>query len=140
MVPRKAIQGWQARGGVILDPDGKTEHSFAWGLGIRTNNEAEWLALLQGLRFLQAKKLRKALIFGDSKHVISKIVNGYPSGAVRCRRLYNKVKSLWHHTYQPLHILRTNNKAADAMANIGATLAQGVYKQDGDPPSHIYIP
>ena len=98
------------------------------------------MALLQGLRFLQAKKLRKALIFGDSKHVISKIVNGYPSGAVRCRRLYNKVKSLWHHTYQPLHILRTNNKAADAMANIGATLAQGVYKQDGDPPSHIYIP
>ena len=127
-------------GGVILDPGGKIEHSFAWGLGIRTNNEAEWLALLQGLRFLQAKKLRKALIFGDSKHVISKIVNGYPSGAVRCRRLYNKVKSLWHHSYQPLHILRINNKAADAMANIGATLSQGVYKQDGDPPSHIYIP
>ena len=127
-------------GGVLLDPGGKIEHSFAWGLGNRTNNEAEWLALLQGLHILQAKNFRKVLIFGDSKHVISKLINGYPSGAIKCRRLYNKVKSLMHHSFQPLHILRMNNSAADAMANIGASLPQGVYKQDRDPPSHKYIP
>ena len=127
-------------GGVLLDPGGNIEHSFAWGLGNKTNNEAEWLALLQGLRILQAKSYRKVLLFGDSKHVISKLINGYPSGAIKCRRLYNKVKTLMHHSFEPLHILRINNSAADAMANIGASLPQGVYKQDGDPPSYKFIP
>ena len=126
-------------GGVLLNPGGNIEQSFAWGLGNRTNNEAEWLALLQGLQILQAKNYRKVLIFGDSKHVISKLINGYPSGAINCRRLYNKVKLLMHHSYEPLHILRINNSAADAMANIGASLPQGVYKQDGDPPLHKFI-
>ena len=127
-------------GGVLLDPGGNIEHSFAWGLGNRTNNEAEWLALLQGLLLLQAKNYRKVLIFGDSKHVISKLVNGYTSGAIKCRRLYNKVKTLMHHFFEPMHILRINNSAADAMANIGASLSQGVYKQDGDAPSYKFIP
>ena len=39
-------------GGVILDPRGETVKTFAWGLGHTTNNEAEWLALLQGLEML----------------------------------------------------------------------------------------
>ena len=127
-------------GGVLLDPGGNIEHSFAWGLGNKTNNEAEWLALLQGLQILQAKSYRKVLLFGDSKHVISKLINGYPSGAIKCRCLYNKVKSLMHHSFEPLHILRTNNSAADAMANIGDSLPQGVFNQDEDPPSYKFIP
>ena len=127
-------------GGILLDPGGNIEQSYAWGLGIRTNNEAEWLALLQGLQILRAKKYRKVLIFGDSKHVISKLINGYPSGAINCRRLYNKVKSLMLHSFEPLHILRNNNTAADKMANIGASLPQGVFKQEGFPPLHKHIP
>ena len=127
-------------GGVLLDPGGNIEQSFAWGLGNRTNNEAEWLALLQGLQMLRAKNYRKVLIFGDSKHVISKLINGYPSGAINFRRLYNKVKPLMLHSYEPLHILWTNNTVADKMANIGASLPQGVYKQDGNPPLHKFIP
>ena len=98
------------------------------------------MALLQGLQILQAKSYRKVLLFGDSKHVISKLINGYPSGAINYRRLYNKVKPLMHHSYEPLHILRINSSAADALANIGASLSQGIFKQDGDPPLHKFIP
>ena len=127
-------------GGILLDPGGNIEQSFTWGLGNRTNNEAEWLALLQGLQILQAKNYRKVFIFGDSKHVISKLINGYPSGAINCRRLYNKVKPLMLHSYEPLHILWINNSAADIMANMGASLPQGFYKQDGNPPFLKYIP
>ena len=134
------MDGLAGAGGVLLDPGGNIEHSFAWGLGNKTNNEAEWLALLQGLQILQAKSYRKVLLFGDSKHVISKLINGYPSGAIKCRRLYNKVKTLMHHSFEPLHILRINNSAADAMANIGASLPQGVFNQDEDPPSYKFIP
>ena len=97
------------------------------------------IASKRSLNFLHTP-YHKVLIFGDSKHVISKLINGYPSGAINCCRLYNKVKPLMHHSFEPLHILRINNSAADAMANIRASLPQGVYKQDGDPPSHKFIP
>ena len=132
--------GWQARGGDPFGSRRKHRTILCLGLGNRTNNEAEWLALLQGLQMLRVKNYRKVLIFGDSKHVISKLINGYPSGAIKCRRLYNKVKPLMLHSFEPLHILRNNNIAADKMANIGATLPQGVYMQDGYPPLHKHIP
>ena len=127
-------------GGILLDHGGHIEQTFAWGLGNRTNNEAEWLALLQGLQLLQDKNYQKVLIFGDSKHVISKLIYGYPLGAVNCRRLFNKANILMPKTYEPLHILRLNNSAADIMANMGASLPQGHYRQDGNPPILKYVP
>ena len=134
------VSGVAGVGGILLDPGGQIELDFAWGLGNKTNNEAEWLALLQGLQFLHSQNYRKVLIFGDSKHVISKMINGYPMGAVNCRRLYKKEKLLMHKSYKPLHILRINNSAADIMANLGASLPQGHYRQNGNSITHKHIP
>ena len=92
-------------GGILLDPGGQMEQRFAWGLGSRTNNEAEWMALLQGLQLIRDKKLRKVLIFGDSRHVIYKLINGYPTGAIKCRRLYKKAKLLMSQSFEVFHIL-----------------------------------
>ena len=117
------VSGVAGAGGILLDPGGQVEQRFAWGLGSRTNNEAEWMALLQGLQLIWDKKLRKVLIFGDSRHVIYKMINGYPSGDIKCRRLYKKAKQLLPHSSEFYHILRHNNKEADAMANIGARLS-----------------
>ena len=127
-------------GGILLDPGGYVEQTFAWGLGNRTNNEAEWLPLTQGLHLLSTKKLRKVLIFGDYKHVIYKLINGYPIGAVKCRHLFEKAKLLIPKSYEAFHILRHNNNAADSLANVGATLPQGHYSQDGKHPILKFIP
>ena len=127
-------------GGILLDPRGYVEQTFAWGLGSRTNNEAEWLALIQGLHLLRAKKLRKVLIFGDSRHVIYKLINGYPIGAVNCRRLYGKAKLLMPKSYEAFHILRHNNNAVDSLANVYATLQQGHYSQYGNHHILKFIP
>ena len=116
------------------------EQRFAWGLGYRTNNEAEWLALLQGLQLIRDKKLRKVLIFGDSRHVIYKLINGYPTEAIKCRRLYDKVKSLMSQSFEAFHILQENNSAADSLSNVGARLPQGHFSQDGNPPLLKHIP
>lgn len=35
--------------GIILDPKGQLETTYAWGLGNSTNNQAEAYALIQGL-------------------------------------------------------------------------------------------
>ena len=73
----KGNPGEAGAGGILLNPRGHVELTFTWGLGIRTNNEAEWLALIQSLHILKVKKIRKALIIGDSRHVIYKLINGY---------------------------------------------------------------
>ena len=48
--------GVAGAGGILVDPGGQVEQRFAWGLGSRTNNEAEWMALLQGLQLIRDKK------------------------------------------------------------------------------------
>ena len=116
------------------------ELTFTWGLGIRTNNEAEWLVLIQSLHILKVKKIRKALIIGDSRHVIYKLINGYITGAVNCRRLYGKATLLMSNNYEAYHILRHNNSAANNLANVGASFSQGQYSQDGNHRTIKFIP
>ena len=98
------------------------------------------MALIQGLHLLHNMKIHRVLIFGDSRHVIYKMINGYPSGAIKCRRLHGKSKLLMSNSYEIYHILRQNNTAADSMANVGASLPQGLYSLNGGQPSLNPIP
>ena len=126
--------------GILLDPRGHIEQTFAWGLGHRTNNEAEWLALLQGLQSLVSKNFHKIAIFRDSRHVILKMVNGYTTGSNNCHRLYDKAKPLMSKSYELFHILRINNPAVDALENMGASLQQGQFSLNGQAPYLKFIP
>ena len=132
--------GGRCGGGILLNPGGHVELTFAWGLGIRSNNESKWLALIQSLHILKVKKIRKALIIGDSRHVIYKLINGYITGAVNFRRLYGKAMLLMSSNYEAYHILCHNNSAADSLANVGASFSQGQYSQDGNHPTPKFIP
>ena len=69
------LTGVAGAGGIPLDPKGKIEQTLAWGLGYRTNNEAKWMALLQGLTILVDTDLFRIAIVGDSRHVIYKMLN-----------------------------------------------------------------
>ena len=60
--------GVAGEGGVILCPDNKIETQYAWGLGVASNNQAEYLALWQGLETTIEKKISKILVFGDYDH------------------------------------------------------------------------
>ena len=80
------------------------------------------------------------MIFGDSRHVIFKLINGYTSGSVNCRCLFDKAKPLMSKSYETFHILHHNNSAADALANVGASLSQGHYSQNGNTPIFKFIP
>lgn len=52
-----------------MDPGGQTEKTLNWGLGHKTNNEAEWMALLQGLEILDTIDTSRIAIFGNSRQV-----------------------------------------------------------------------
>ena len=118
-------------GGILLDPRGHVEQTFTWGLGHRTNNEAKWLVLLQGLQSLANKDLSKIAIFEDSQHVIFKMINVYTIGSIKCHRLHDKIIPLMTKSFELFHILRTNNSATDALANMGASLPQGQFSLNG---------
>ena len=90
------------------------------------NNKAEWMALLQGLDFLDIRAIPRLLVFGDSRHVILKMITSYSSGSIKCRRLYDIISHLpLSVSIDFFHILRANNAQEDALANIGASLPQG---------------
>jgi ribonuclease HI len=55
---------------IVLDPNGKQEVSFKWGLGGATNNQAEALALYQGLKILDPRQIMNLTVIGDSAIII----------------------------------------------------------------------
>ena len=60
---------------MIFDPRGNKILSFAWGLGNKTNNQAEWAALMQGIEAMKKIKIYNFQVFGDSWIVIQKMKN-----------------------------------------------------------------
>ena len=89
------------------------------------------MALLQGLTILADTDLQRVAIFGDSRHVIYKMINGYTNGSKKCCRLYDKITPLISTHYEFYHILCSNNVAIDPLENVGASLPQGHFQLNG---------
>ena len=89
------------------------------------------MALLQGLELLDTIDTSRIAIFGDSRQVIYKIINGYTSGSIKCRRMYDRITPLLPDNYEFYHILRANNASTNALDDIGASLPQGHYCFNG---------
>jgi ribonuclease HI len=73
-------------GGVILDPRGNIEMSFAWSLGCTTNNQAEEYTLLKGVQLVRENQIQRIIIIGDSLN--SMIKGTLPKDS----QLYNIIK------------------------------------------------
>ena len=103
----------------ILKNDKKfLEHSFY--LGIKTNNQAEYLALLLGLTLLKSylNPEDRIEIISDSELLIKQINGQYAVKNHELKKLYQDVKHLLLNlNYKAIHVLRQNNKVADKLAN-----------------------
>lgn len=51
---------------IVFDLEGNQEVSFEWGQGKATNNQAEVLALYQGIKILNQRGIRELIAVGDS--------------------------------------------------------------------------
>jgi ribonuclease HI len=105
-----------------------------------SNNEAEYEALLHGLRLVASLGIKRLLVYGDSAVVINQ-VNKYwdcnkenmDAYYLEVRKLENKFYSLEFH-----HVVRDNNVAADVLSKLGSTRAQvpaGVFVHELHTPS-----
>ncbi len=90
-------------------------------IGIKTNNEAEYIALIEGLKTLLIRGIKTVTIFGDSQLVIKQVINEYKVKSINLVPLYRQVQELIKNFdyIEFKHILRDKNKRADELANIG---------------------
>ena len=123
----KGNPGPSGGGGVILFPSGSTRSSFAWGLGVESNNFAEFYALWQGLRQAIRLNIWKISVFGDSRIVVQAIRTKYRPTSLPMKRIFQK-KLILAGKFQSIsffHILRHLNSIADLEANPATLLSRG---------------
>lgn len=112
--PGPAAAGW-----LIKKPSGEILKKGGRFLGRATNNEAEYRALLDGLREVKKFAPIETACFLDSKLVVEQLKGNYKTKEPRLKELLFKVKSrepeLGAVSYT--HIDRAQNKEADGIVN-----------------------
>lgn len=105
---------------ILKDEDLVEQHGFF--VGSKTNNQAEYLALLLGL--IRIKQLMGPddllLILSDSELLVRQVQGRYKVKNPALKPLYEGAQRLLNGLkYDVGHILRYKNKSADALANRG---------------------
>jgi ribonuclease HI len=105
-----------------------------------SNNEAEYEALLHGLRLAAALGNKRLLVYGNSTVVINQVNKSWDHSkenmdtyCLEVRKLKNKFYGLEFH-----HVVCYNNVAADVLSKLGSTRAQepaGVFVHELHAPS-----
>jgi ribonuclease HI len=128
----KRVQGVGA-GVVLISLHGdKLKYVLRMSFLQASNNEAEYEALLHGMKMAKACGATRLKIFGDSNLVVQQVMN-------RCDTINDNMmayKNLYHYlegTFdgcEVSHISRNNNEEADNLANIGSLLGRNSGKVD----------
>ncbi len=110
--------GLAAYGVHISDQGGASIADFGEAIGIATNNQAEYTAVIAGLRYLSATSYRKITIRMDSKLVIEQLAGRWKINNAQLRELADQAKELLRDFEHDLEwIPREQNSRADANAN-----------------------
>ena len=111
--------GPAAIGVLVQDESGHTIYESSRSLGIHTNNEAEYLALIAALQYLKDAGVSSADFRLDSELVVRQLNGEYKVKEPRLKSLHAQVTMLLNaiprHTIR--HVPRAENARADALAN-----------------------
>ena len=112
--------GHAAVGVVIEDDEGVKLRTFHRYIGVATNNEAEYQALIDGLKAVTEWKPARVEIFLDSKLVVEQVKGQYRVKDAKLQPLHQRVKDLLESfgQWEIRHVERENNKGADKLANM----------------------
>jgi ribonuclease HI len=118
----KRVQGAGA-GLILISPQGdKLKYVLRMSFPQASNNEAEYEALLHGMKMAKACGATRQKIFGDSNFVVQQVMN-------RCDAISDNMtayKNLYYYlegTFdgcEVSHVSRASNEEADNLANIGS--------------------
>jgi len=111
-----------AGAGIYLVKNDQMFESAGYFLGIKTNNQAEYLALLIGLLHVRThiQQSDKLLIISDSQLLIRQLTGEYKVRHEHIKHLHRVARTLLAGiTYSVMHVLREDNAHADHLANVG---------------------
>ena len=106
---------------MIEDDQGNKLRTFHRFIGIRTNNEAEYQALIDGLKAVAQWNPDRLEIYLDSKLVVEQVKGTYRVKKPELKPLHQQVKELlggFADTPEIKHVERENNRGADKLANM----------------------
>ena len=108
-----------AEAAVILNPDGHIVAKIGKFLGDSTNNVAEYMGLILGLKRAKAMGIKELDVFSDSELLVKQLAGEYQVKADHLRPLHDEATALLKGftSIQVRHIPREENAAADAMSN-----------------------
>ena len=112
--------GTAGAGALLVNEKGETVWETARFLGTKTNNEAEYTALILLLKAAKERGVKELKIYGDSKLVDSQVSKLWKINLPHLRALAQEAWSLMEGMKVTLEwIPREKNKKADALSNEG---------------------
>jgi ribonuclease HI len=104
---------------VIEDDKGMRLNGKVKYIGRATNNEAEYQALIEGLKAVSEWKPDRLEIYLDSNLVVEQMNDKYRVKEPRLQALHRQAKDLLSRfpDFDIKHVERERNKGADALAN-----------------------
>lgn len=130
----KGNPGPAGAGVVLRAVDGSQVYRVREGLGVATNNVAEYRAVILGLRYALDKGFRHIRAYGDSKLVCMQVNGLWKTKNQNMSDLCKVVKELKDKflSFEICHVEREYNSEADAQANLGVHLQNGEVRQEVD--------
>lgn len=111
--------GLAGAGAVLVEPSGQVVDRIGKFLGTQTNNYAEYMGLLLGLRRARELSVREVEVFADSELMLRQLGGRYQVKSTTLRPLYEEALSLLNdfERVKLVHVPREMNRAADEMSN-----------------------
>lgn len=111
--------GPAAAGVVLKDEKGNVVVEMGMHLGVCTNNEAEYRALILGLNTAKKHGVSEVSCFLDSELVVKQLKGEYKVKNQKLKSFFNEVKKLelGFASVKYQHVFREKNKEADALVN-----------------------
>ena len=106
-------------GAVLMDSEGRVVARLGRFLGVQTNNYAEYMGLLLGLKHARNLGVKDLEVLADSELLIRQLQGRYQVKSPTLRPLYEEATALLEQIprVKLTHVPREKNKAADEMSN-----------------------
>lgn len=106
-------------GAVLVSPSGQVVERLAKYLGVRTNNFAEYTALILGLQRAWELGVSEVEVFADSELMIRQLSGRYQVKSPSLKPLHEQARTLLNQfdRVKLVHVPREMNAAADEMSN-----------------------
>jgi ribonuclease HI len=111
--------GLAGAGAVLVEPSGQVVDRLGKFLGRQTNNYAEYMGLLMGLRRARELGVAEVELFADSELMLRQLGGRYQVKSPSLKPLYQEALRLLNdfERVKFVHVPREMNRAADEMSN-----------------------